>query len=141
MNSSPQAKTYTGHDFLHTKTVVVPPASKTQYSLWYDFAAVNNQGDLNNVFAISGKYAAMNAVILEIGNTAAVQNYDLCLATSDAARFPENTLYSALQIQVPHISEGKFDEAVAHLQKNASHAMSLDGPSSSGGFPIGGGVA
>lgn len=138
IDNHPKTKSYTANDFASTKCFVIPPASQVAYKDYQPYVPItqtfgeNDQLKSNQAFIDSAERAPMNTTILEFNATVGgVNNYDLCVHSQDACRFPANTLYSHLSKEVAStMSDESFTSAVRRSQNIAGHAMQHFDPTS-----------
>ena len=123
MENHPQVQSYTAHDFTSTKRFVTAPASQVGFKSYASWVAHTGYPDHNNALKQGAAIAPMNVTILQFSNTSQGNTYDLCTHSLDAARFPVNTLYSALAKEPPASQEQAFNQGVQNVQRHAGMAL------------------
>lgn len=119
MENHPSVKSYTANDFATTKAFVSPPASQVTFKNYTPFILATDADSMTAAFTHSAMAGPMNVIILMFSATATTNNYDLCIHSQDAARFPCNTLYSALANEPPIASQAHFEGSVRNAQAQA----------------------
>ena len=125
MESSPNARSYSGHAFTQTREIHAPPACLQQFREYNTFHAysIATEDDAHNgaLYLKQGNnMMASNMIIIEFAPSAVTNTYDIAVHRSDACRFAQGSVLSAMATGAPPGNEAAFTQSVQLAQRSAS---------------------
>ena len=125
MASSPNARSYSGHAFTQTREIHAPPACLQQFKEYNNFHAYSilTEDDAHNgaLYIKQGNnMMASNMIIVEFAPSAVTNTYDIAVHRSDACRFAQGSVLSAMATGAPPGNEAAFTQSVQVAQRSAS---------------------